>query len=84
MVGTSAVPRTLFLRALATQCAVHEHSQLGELLLQCNELFLLCCHLLVDEVMLPLGRVRCVVRELIVHVWSQPEYYRKPRGQESD
>ena len=55
-----------------------------ELLLHRNELLLLCCVLLADKLKLPLRRVHCVVRELIVHVWSQPEYYRKPRGQESD
>ena len=49
---------------------------------QCCELLLLCCHLLADELKLPFRRVRRVVRELFVHILSQPEHYRKPRGQE--
>ena len=41
-----------------------------------------CCHLFADELKLPFRRVRRVVRELFVHVLTQPEHYRKPRGQE--
>ena len=77
---------------LRSECAVHEQSQL---LLQCRQCFKLfkllrlccqllrqCCHLFAHELKLPFRRVRCVVRELFVHVLAQPEHYRKPRGQQ--
>ena len=62
--------------------------QCNELLLLCNELFLHCrqCrelrHLLVNELKLPLGRFRCVVRELLVQIRPQPEHYRNSRSEE--